>query len=162
MSSTQSYPDQIPANIQYFRSVINTIWLYPIVDVEKGLAATTAPYTFDGTNIVCPDLNSIYQIYSDIYEQSAIDQPIGNAGYSVGVGSLLQDMGKELQYVLTSGEVVIKMRLMKLLTPQLPETVIDSPGNAPIGTIGFVTVFISAGVDAPAETTDKPYVVRLG
>ena len=38
------------------QTVIDTAWLYPISDVTAALATTTYPHTFDGDNIVVPDM----------------------------------------------------------------------------------------------------------
>jgi len=137
---------QIKPQRTTYVTVLNTTWLYPEINVTRALATTTYKYTYDGDFITCPDIASIAGIYDDIFNSTAVSQPIDNAGYSLGVGSLVEDYGKELRFRLTSGQVIIVWRLVKQLTPQKPATVIPVPGNStPNGTIGYITTFISYG-----------------
>jgi len=156
---------QVKPRKDNFRTVLNTTWLYPEVDVQAGLAATTHPYTYDGDFITCPTLNDIIGVYTDIYYKNTISQPVGNKGYSLGVGTLLEDQGRELRFRLSSGEVVIVWRLVKQLTPQKPSYVIPDPGNSPNNTIGYVTTFCSldSGTNAPSNAgLDDVNVIRVG
>lgn len=136
---------QIKTRKNNFITVGNTAWLYTEANVKAGLAATTYKYTYDGGFITCPTLNDIIGVYSAIYGQSTISQPNGNVGFTLGVGTLLEDMGHEIRFRLTSGQVVVVWRLVKQLTPQSPKTIIPSPGNSPNETIGYVTTFCSYG-----------------
>ena len=137
---------QIKPRRNNFVTVINTTWLYPEINITRALATTTLKYTYDGDFITCPDIATIAGIYDAIFNSTAISQPINNAGYSLGVGTLLEDQGKELRFRLTSGQVIIVWRLVKQLTPQQPATVIPVPGNStPNETIGYITTFFSYG-----------------
>ncbi len=78
--STQRALAQINPNYGYYRTIVNTTWLYPPADVAKGLAASTYKYTFDGTFIICPDIENLIGLYNDIFVQTAISQPVGNVG----------------------------------------------------------------------------------
>ena len=132
-----------------FVTVINTTWLYPEVNVAAALATTTSKYTYDGEFITCPDIASIAGIYGDIFNSTVItlaQNPLTtNVGYSLGAGTFLEDLGKELRFRLTNGNVVIVWTLVKQLTPQKPTYVIPVPGNSPNETIGFVTTYLSYG-----------------
>lgn len=136
---------QIKPRRTTYVTVINTTWLYPEINVTRALATTTYKYTYDGDFITCPDIANIAGVYGDIYNSTEVSQPVGNKGYSLGVGTLLEDQGKELRFRLTSGQVVIVWRLVKQLTPQSPATVIPNPGNSPNETIGYITTFLSYG-----------------
>jgi hypothetical protein len=136
---------QIKPRINTFVTVLNTAWLYPEVDINAGLATTTFKYTYDGSLITCPTMNDLIQVYTDIYNKTTISQPIGNVGYTIGVGTLLEDMGQEIRFCLTGGQLVLTWRLVKQLTPQVPSTVIPDPGNSPNNTIGYITTFCSYG-----------------
>jgi hypothetical protein len=143
----RSYSQIKPRRTTYV-TVINTTWLYPEINITRALATTTYKYTYDGDFITCPDIASIAGIYDDIFNSTAISQPINNAGYSLGVGTLLEDQGKELRFRLTSGQVIIVWRLVKQLTPQTPApgNIIPVPGNStPNETIGYITTFLSYG-----------------
>jgi hypothetical protein len=136
---------QIKPRHTNFVTVIDTTWLYPEVNVAAALATTTYKHTYDGDFITCPDIASIAGIYGDIYNSTAISQPINNSGYSLGVGTLLENLGKELRFRLTNGNVIVVWTLVKQLTPQGPATVILVPGDSPNETIGFVTTYLSYG-----------------
>lgn len=156
---------QIKTRGSNFISVVNTAWLYPEADVKSDLATTTYKHTFDGDFISCPTLNDIIGLYTDIYAKTTISQPIGNEGYSIGVGTLLEDMGQELRFRLSGGEVVVIWRLVKQLTPQKPSTVLNNPGNSPNNTIGYTTTFCSYGNGANGGYSvglDDVMVIRTG
>ena len=158
---------QIKPQRTTYVTVLNTTWLYPEINVTRALATTTFRHTYDGDFITCPDIASIAGIYDDIFNSTAVSQPVGtNPGYSLGVGTLLEDYGKELRFRLTSGQVIIVWRLVKQLTPQQPATVIPVPGNStPNGTIGYITTFISYGRAALSpypSTFDDVNLVKSG
>ena len=143
------------------RTIVNTTWLYPIADIETALANTTYEYTFDGTNIVCPDYTNLLGIYGDIFAQTAISQPAGNVGFSIAVGTILEDMGQEI-FLKVGNMTWIHWRNVRQLTPQTL-AYFPQPGSSPPDTIGYTTVFTSFGSNNPAPFVfDLPYVVRLG
>lgn len=156
---------QTNPDVNKFITILNTAWLYPKADIAAGLAATTYSYTYTGNLIICPSLTDLIGVYTDIYIQTTISQPTPNQGFSLGKGTLLDDMGEELRFVLSSGEIVIVWRLVKQLTPQKPLYVITDPGNSPNGTIGYVTTFCSYGSGPGGGYDvglDNVMVVRLG
>jgi hypothetical protein len=152
---------QIKTRQNLFRTVANTAWLYPESDIKTALANTTYSYEYTEDSIICPNLTSLIGVYTDIFNQTAISQPIGNPGFTLGVGTLLKDMGRELQFLLTNGELIVKWRLVQQLTPQT--NIIPDPGNSPNETIGYITVFNSYGnVDGYNAGLDDVQIVRLG
>ena len=153
---------QISSRSKYFRTVFDTVWLYPTADIQRGLAATTYKYTFNGDVITCPDITNLIGVYNDIYAQTANSQPVGNVGFSLGVGTFLADLGSEIRFALEGGAVVILWRLSKQISPQTTPP-IAVPGNSPNGTIGYVTTFVSMGNSAAITAgLDPAYVVRTG
>uniref|UniRef100_A0A6C0K2I0 Uncharacterized protein n=1 Tax=viral metagenome TaxID=1070528 RepID=A0A6C0K2I0_9ZZZZ len=162
----RSYSQIKPRRTTYV-TVIDTIWLYPEINITRALATTTYNYTYDGDFITCPDIANIAGVYSAIFDSTAVSQPVGNVGYSLGVGTLVEDQGKELRFRLTSGQVIIVWRLVKQLTPQTPApgNVIPVPGNSPNGTIGYITTFLSYGRAALSPypgTFDNANLVKSG
>ena len=135
--------DVIPPRVAYFLTHPNTSWIYPMSDIQTALNNTTIQYTFDGTILITNNLADLIALYTEIYNQTAISQPVGNTGFTLGAGSQLEDMGNEIFWQLPGGINVIHWRLMRQLTPQLPATVIPSPGNSPNGTIGYGTVWVA-------------------
>jgi hypothetical protein len=156
---------QVKTRQNLFITVGDTAWLYPIADINTALATTTFSYTYDGDFITCPDLTTLKNVYSDIYSQTTVSQPVGNLGFTIGIGSLLEDMGKELRFRLRSGEVIVVWRLVKQITPQSPATVIPAPGNSPNLTVGYTVTFVSYGNGTNggyANNLDDVRVLRLG
>lgn len=151
---------QIPSYAKNYRTIVNTMWLYPQTDLEKALATTTYKYTFDGTFIICPDMYNLRGLYSDIFAQTAISQPIGNTGFSLGVGTYLENFGKEIVFQVPNGTTVIKWKLVKQITPQTVDY-ISNPGNSPDDTVGYITVFDCAYQVGGDPVLDPPYVVLV-
>jgi hypothetical protein len=155
---------QISNRTKNFLTVRNTAWLYPTADITAALATTTYSYTFNGDIITCPDIGNLIGVYTDIYNQTTISQPVGNVGFTLGVGTFLVDLGDELRFALEGGEIVIIWRLVKQITPQTTPP-LSSPGNSPDGTIGYVTTFVSLGNGTGggyAAGLDDVLVVRVG
>ena len=151
--------DQIPARVGSFLSVNNTSWIYPLRDLQAALAATSIPYTFDGTILKTNSLADLVTLYGQVFDQTAISQPVGNTGFSLGAGTQLDDLGKEIVWQIPGGVNVIRWRLMRQLTPQLPATVIPAPGNSPVGTIGYGTVWVAY---SNYPSLDEEMFVRVG
>jgi len=145
-------------------TLVNTVWLYPPVYVDAGLAATTYPYQRIGNIVICPDIIALKGVYGDIFGKTSIAQGSGNAGFSLGVGTNLQDMGEDFVFQLPGGVDIIRWRLVRQLTPQYPIYDIPTPGNSPNGTIGYVTVFTAWAANASPDSNvfDEMYVVRTG
>lgn len=152
---------QIRPREKYLQTIKDTMWLYPTRDILAALAITTFEYTFDGINIICPDMTNFIGVYLDIFAQTAISQPDGNIGFSLGIGTMLRDLGKVITFQLPGGQVVVRWRLVQQITPQNPGGIINN-GNSPADTIGYVTTFTSYGNTLPDPLLDPPYVVRVG
>jgi len=160
MSTQRSY-SQIPSRIKYLRTIINTVWLYPIADINAALATTNYQYTFDGTNLVCPDYANLRGIYFDIFSKTALSNPGSNPGYTLGTGTMLEDMGQEI-FLKVGLQTWIHWRNVRQLTPQLV-TNIPNPGDSPPDTIGYTVVWASYGQNNPDPNIfDQAYVARLG
>lgn len=156
---------QIKPRRENFVTVNDTVWLYPEINITRALATTTAKYTYDGDFITCPDILNIAGVYSAIFDSTAVSQPIGNNGYSLGKGTLLEDLGKELRFRLTNGQVIIVWRLVRQLTPQSIALIPPFPGNSPNGTIGYAPTFLSYGRAALTPypgAFDDVNIVRTG
>jgi hypothetical protein len=154
---------QIQSRIRYMFTGVDTVWLYPLKYIEEALTKTTIPHTWDGINIVCPTQNDVINLYYEIYLLTAIAQPYGNEGYSLGVGTLLQDYGREIYFKTIDGSFFIHWRNVKQLYSQTTPPV-NVPGNSPNNTIGFVTVGASYNNNQnPApQILDNVLIYRLG
>jgi hypothetical protein len=120
----------------YFITTTNTVWLYPIVDTEYALAGTTYSYTRIGNNIICQDQATLIAIYLEIYARTAVTQPVGNEGYTLGVGTIVRDLKQELNFKIND-QLMVTWRLVEQITSQSDVTV---GGNSPDGTIGYTTL----------------------
>jgi hypothetical protein len=161
MTSCISSYSQIGPRIPYFSTIINTVWIYPPSDVDIALSNTTYSYTFDGTILRVPDTAALIGVYTDIVNQTLTSQPIGNAGFSLGVGTLLEDLGKDLHMVLPNGSVVYTWRLVRQISPQ-EVPYVSVPGNSPRNTIGYLPVYTAYGKSIPTPDLDLINVIRIG
>jgi hypothetical protein len=120
-----------------FLTITNTNWLYPPSDLETALSLTTIPYTGIGDSLYFSSITDMGNFYDEVFQQTAISQPVGNQGYSLGVGTELQNLVTPLFWKLLDTDEVI---VMWILTQQLTEqSTLPSPGDSPNGTIGYLT-----------------------
>jgi hypothetical protein len=120
-----------------FLTITNTNWLYPPSDLETALSATTIPYTGIGDSLYFSNITDMGNFYDEVFQQTAISQPVGNQGYSLGVGTELQNLVTPLFWKLSDTDEVI---VMWILTQQLTDqSTLPNPGDSPNGTIGYLT-----------------------
>jgi len=138
-----------------FVTVTNTVWLYPIADTEYALAGTTYSYTRNGNTLTFANQNSLIAVYTEIFNRTAVTQPIGNVGYSLGVGTKLKDIGDEL-YFKINNTLMVTWRLVEQITNQRD---LPAGGDSPNGTIGYVTVFENWSDPLPSDVLDLVLVI---
>ncbi len=143
----------------------STAYLYTDANVRDVLATTTQPYTFDGTNIICPTMTAIKELCYAIWYKSKLSAPQppdpNAGGYTCNAGTLFDDLGKDLQFKLSSGVIVAKWRLVRQITPQVNPPLLN-PGLSPVGTVGYVTLYSSYGINPERGEIDPPSVIRVG
>jgi hypothetical protein len=162
MAAAQRSFKQIPTHFPMYRSVLNTTWIYPINNIQDALKISTNYTSFDGTNIIVPSISNFIALAYEIWYQTSLSQPINNAGYSCGVGTLFQDFGKTIEFKLPGGEVIARWALIKQLSPQTTPP-IPTPGDSPNGTIGYIYIFGAYGTstDIGSSDVDTMLVVRV-
>jgi hypothetical protein len=161
MAAAQRTFKQIPTQFPMYRSVRNTTWIYPIKNIQDALKTSTNYTSFDGTNLIVPSVSNFVALAYEIWNKTAIAQPVGNQGFSCGVGTLFQDFGKTIEFKLPSGEVIARWALIKQLSPQTTPP-IAAPGNSPNGTIGYIYIFAAYGTtDDLSNDVDTMLVVRV-
>jgi hypothetical protein len=131
-------PDTTRPTISYI-SIIDTIWLYPESDLGWVLTNTAIPYTRSGSSIYFNTLANLISFYDEVFNKTAISQPVGNVGYSLGVGTVTRAYGDNRLYLkLNSGQTVVVWTLMTQITRQ-----VDLPvgGNSPYGTVGWGLIY---------------------
>lgn len=138
-----------------FVTITNTVWLYPIADTEYALTGTTYSYTRNGNTLTFADQNTLIAVYLEIFNRTAVTQPIGNVGYTLGVGTKLKDLSDEL-YFKINDTLMVTWRLVEQITNQS-----DLPvgGDSPNGTIGYVTVL--ENWPDPLPNTDLDLVLLI-
>jgi hypothetical protein len=140
----------------FFRSCIDTLWLYPRSNIEAVLATTTVPFTRIGTVLTFNSVADIETVASEIYASTiSLTFP---GGFNVGVGSLLIDDVRRFTFCLKNGAIFMVWSEATLLTPQ---TSLPSGGLAPVGTQGYLTTWLATGNDV-GKGYDPVRVVRIG
>jgi hypothetical protein len=128
-----------------------------MANILSALQQTAIPNTFDGTNIIVANDHDLNEIGYAIWYNTL---SFGPQGYNISVGSSLEDMGQTITFQFPSGTIAARWQLVKSLTDQMifPP---DARGAAPVGTVGFVPVFIAFG-SASNREMDPVRVVRTG
>lgn len=141
--------------IEYI-SYIDTIWIYPQIDLDiaisnaKGLSPSI-PLTQNGNVLSFPTLQDIINFYDSLYQQTIISQPLGNTGYSLGVGTITRARRNSRLYLkLDSGFIVAELTLMRQITNQSD---LPSGGNSPDGTIGWGLIYCDWDLDGIQDST---------
>lgn len=144
---------------RFYRSIVNTLWLYPIQNIRTILASTTINYSQNGSASVLTfgSIADIDSIATEIYN-STVFSPDFLQGYNVGVGSLLHDTGRRITFCLPGGQVFMIWGEAILLTDQ---NSLPSGGNAPQGLQGYLTTYLASGNDV-GKGYDPVRVVRSG
>lgn len=140
---------------KFFITITNTTWLYPIADIEYALTGTTYSYTRSGNDIICQDQATLIAVYLDIFARTAVTQPIGNIGYSLGVGTILRDLTQEL-YLKINDQLMVTWRLVEQISSQSD---LQSGGDSPDGTIGYVTTIENWPDPLPNSYLDLALVI---
>jgi hypothetical protein len=137
--------------VQY-KTINNTVWIYPQIDVDSVLSGTTYSYILSEDDIIFDNLENLVQVYLEIVNKSLVSQPIGNQGYSLGVGTKLRSRRKRLNMLISSGQIIVKWLLVEQITSQSD---IPVGGDSPDGTIGYLTIY----TDYPnGNTLPDPYL----
>lgn len=116
----------------------DTAWLYPIIDIEYVLENTEINFVKEGNALIFNTLEDLIDFYDEVFVKTAESQPVGNVGYSLGVGTLLLENRKSIILKLSTGETVVHWRLFEQLTNQED---VNSPGDSPDGTIGYGSIY---------------------
>ena len=137
----ESY-DDVVSYVSGWKTVLDTIWLYPVADVNSVLEIFRLPaakaIVEEDERIVFEDIDHLYYFYNEVYESTEVAQPVGNVGYSLGVGTRLRDLGITVHLELANGLRVVTWRLVEQLTSQAD---LPAGGDSPDGTVGFVLIY---------------------
>ena len=130
-----------------FETITNTNWIYPLGDLQYVIDNTLIPLTATADTLYFNSYADMADFYDQVWERTAIAQPNGNQGYSLGVGTILLDLQDQL-YFNIGNNLVVMWRLVKQLTDQ---STLPSGGDSPNGTTGYLTIL----EDWPLE--ERPY-----
>jgi hypothetical protein len=146
-----------------FISIVDTIWLYPQVDLDyvTGIAPGLIPsisFTKSGNTYTFETFSDLTNFYDQLYISTSVSQPNGNnVGYSLGVGTItIAKANQKLYFKLESGITVVEFHLMTQITNQ-SELPVGVGGNSPNGTIGWGLTYCDWNLDGIADTTSDPY-----
>ena len=139
----------------YFRTIYNTLWLYPRSNIEAVLAATTVPYKRVGDVLTFRSVANIETVATEIYN-STVSGSFPD-GYNVGVGSLLLETGRRITFCLEGGAVFMVWGEAELRTNQAS---LPIGGDAPVGTQGYLTTYLAGG-NVVGAGYDPVRVVRI-
>ena len=145
-------------------SVIDTNWIYPKVDLEyveatvPGLSPSIS-FTRTGNVLSFPTLNDLVAFYDAVYLRTEVSQPIGNPGFSVGVGTVVRaKMNDKIIWKLDSGITVVEWVLMYQITSQ---STLPSGGNSPDGTVGYGTIYCDWNLDGVQDVTNLAVAISI-
>lgn len=133
-------------------SQTDTIWLYPQADLDTHIAtyivsgntytsgaSPSVTFTRNGNVFSFPTVTQIVTFFSEVYTVTETSQPVGNLGFSCGVGTRTRARRQDrIILQLNSGVKIIEWALMTQLTSQ---SSLPVPGNSPDGTIGWANIY---------------------
>ena len=147
-------------------SQTDTIWLYPESDlaayestfIYSGGVYQTAPgvspsiqFTKVRNAYSFPDVNQLANFFANVYLQTETSQPLGNKGFSCGVGTRTTSASNlRLILKLDSGIKVVEWALMTQINSQ---SELPVGGNSPLGTIGWGNIYCDWNLDGIQDPT---------
>ncbi|MFY8160209.1 MAG: hypothetical protein ACOVNU_02685 [Candidatus Kapaibacteriota bacterium] len=141
-----------------FISIVDTIWLYPQVDLDyvTGIApGLSISFTKSENTYTFETFLDLTNFYDQLFISTEVNQPIGNVGYSLGVGTITRSRrNQKLYFRLESGITVAEFHLMTQITDQSD---LPSGGDSPNGTIGWGLTYCDWNLDGIADTTGDPF-----
>lgn len=151
---------------QEYISVTDTIWLYPQADLDAHISTyifsggvyQTAPglspsvsFTKTGNVYSFPTVSQLAIFYGQVYLQTEISQPVGNLGFSCGVGTTTKARSKDrIILKLDSGIKVVEWALMIQTNSQ---SSLPVGGNSPDGTVGWGSIYCDWDLDGVQDPT---------
>ena len=152
-NSTSSAGGGVIPTIEFI-SIVDTIWLYPQVDLDyvTGIApGLTISFTKSENTYTFETFLDLTNFYDQLFISTEVNQPIGNIGYSLGVGTITRARrNQKLYFRLESGITVVEFHLMTQITDQSD---LPSGGDSPNGTIGWGLTYCDWNLDGIADTT---------
>lgn len=137
-STTTSSSSAGGSYIRNWKTIIDTIWIYPVADLEWVKQNGSVSFTQSGNDLIFATLTDLTDFYDSVYSRTSITQPVGNVGYSLGVGTILRGSRNRINLKLATGQLVVTWELMTQITSQA-----DLPvgGDSPDGTIGYGSIY---------------------
>lgn len=133
----------------------DTAYLYPIADLLAAISVTLIQFSKEGNKYIFNSLSDLDLFYYDVWYKTSLSQPIGNLGYSMGVGTNLLGSYDEIHLDLNDGTRIITWQLMTQTSDQ-SENAPQWQGNSPKGTIGYGTIYSDVNGDGIPELVTDP------
>ncbi len=131
-------------NLKKWVTYINTIWLYPMADIQSVIDTTSINFTQNGSDYIFSSLQDLADFYDEVYSETANSNPGSNPGYSLGVGTVCESLRDQIFLKLSNGHIVVKWQLMKQITNQSD---LPAGGDSPNGTIGYGLIYCDWDLD---------------
>ncbi len=139
-------------NLKKWVTYINTIWIYPMVDIQSTINSTSINFTQNGSDYIFSTLQDLADFYDEVFTATAASNPGSNPGYSLGVGTVLESLRDQIFLKLSNGHIVVRWQLMKQITNQSD---LPTGGDSPNGTIGYGVTYcdwnLNGVQDPPAD-----------
>jgi hypothetical protein len=130
--------------IRKWKTIIDTIWLYPIAELEWAKQNGSVSFSQSGSDLIFATLTDLTDFYDTVYLRTSVTQPVGNVGYSLGVGTILRGSRDRINLRLSTGQIVVTWELMTQITSQSD---LPSGGDSPDGTIGYGSIYSDYDLD---------------
>lgn len=154
-----------------YKVAVDTLWIYPQADIDyvestavhlggglyqaPSFAYVKSGNTYDfrptGPSPSVAATQSLTNFYEAIYFQTAVSQPNGNQGFSLGVGTVLEANRRDRIVFMFNGMKVVEFALMKQITSQ---SSLPSGGNSPDGTVGWGSIYCDWNLDGAQDATN--------
>jgi hypothetical protein len=136
------------SGVKTWKTIENTAWLYPVSFVNEAIEEYSLT---SGRKIIFDNMVNLYSFFETVFNKTAVAQPIGNVGYSIGVGTVLKDLGVAVDFYLESGLLVLTWSLVEQITNQND---LPSGGDSPDSTIGFIVTYCDWDNDGKQDPLD--------
>jgi hypothetical protein len=133
-----------------FQTITNTNWIYPPGDLQYTINNTLIPLTATGDTLLFESVSAMADFYDEVYVRTATQQPSGNEGFSLGVGTSLLDLQNQISFKVNN-DLYVLWRLTQQLTNQ---STLSAGGDSPNGTIGYLTILEDWPVNERPEYYD--------
>jgi hypothetical protein len=141
----------------YWQTVVNTAYLYTEANLATALSSTAVSYVRDGARLVFSSMNDLVTFYGDLVSASEQTQPIGNTGYSLGVGTRLLGSADEIYLEIAGAHGNQRVVTFQLMTQITRQADLPSGGNSPDGTVAYGAIYVDWNGDGVGDLKNQNF-----